>query len=292
MELHQLRYAIAVAQTGNFSRAAESCHVSQPSLSQQIKKLEKELGEPLFERLRRQTKLTHAGEAFVERAIRILDEVAAAGREASDSHALVRGKVVIGVLPTIAPYLLPRVISRFGKAFPGVEVIVQEDTTARLQKLSLAGEVDLAIASLPIQDPRFEVMRLFSEELLLAVPTGHHLGKKRTVTAGDLESERFILMKEGHCLGDQVLRFCTRRDFNPRVSCRSAQIETILSLVKAGLGISLIPQMAAREGGQRRPTYRSLAPPRPERTIVAFWPRRREPGRAASEILKLLRPPT
>lgn len=289
MELHQLRYAVAVARTGNFSRAAELCHVAQPSLSQQIQKLEAELGEPLFERLRRQARLTHAGEAFLERAVRILDEVEAAERDIREAHDLERGKVVIGVLPTIAPYLLPRVLKEFGKAFPGVEVEVQEETTARLLKLVAAADVDLAIASLPIEDERFEIVRLFSEELLLAIPAGHALVKKRRVSTADLECESFILMKEGHCLGDQVLRFCNKHDFHPQVSCRSAQIETVLSLVNAGLGISLIPRMAVREGRTRPTVCRSLAPPRPERTIVAFWPRRRQLGRAADMFLKLLR---
>src|SRR5687768_818705 len=132
MELHQLRYVVAVARSGNFSRAAEHCHVSQPSLSQQIQKLEEELGERLFDRLRRHARLTQAGERFLPRAQRILDEVDAAEREAREAQENILGELVIGVLPTIAPYLLPLVIAEFGRSFPGVEIVVQEDTTARL----------------------------------------------------------------------------------------------------------------------------------------------------------------
>jgi LysR family transcriptional regulator, hydrogen peroxide-inducible genes activator len=288
MEMHQLRYAVAVARTKNFSRAAEQCHVSQPSLSQQIQKLEEELGERLFDRLKREAKLTAAGEAFVRRAVRILEEVDAARREAHDTQALLRGTLAIGVLPTIAPYLLPDVIARFNQSYPGVEVVIHEDMTARLLKLALACDIDFAIASTPLHDARFCVRELFAEELLLAVPAGHPLATKRNLTAADLDAEKLIMMKEGHCLGDQVMRFCERRKTHPTVSIRSAQMETIQSLVRAGVGLSLIPRMAVLTGRSDAPVYRSLSSPRPERSIVVAWPKQRPPGRAASEFIKEL----
>ena len=288
MEMHQLRYMVAVARTGNFSRAAEQCRVAQPSLSQQIMKLEEELGERLFDRMRRETKLTPAGEAFLRRAVRILEEVDAAKREATDARALLHGVVTIGVLPTIAPYLLPKLLSAFTGKFPSVEIVIHEDTTARLLKQLHAYEIDLALASQPIQDERLEIRELFSEELLLALPPGHPLVSRRTIAVEDLESERLIVMQAGHCLGDQVLRFCDRRDLHPRISFRSAQLETIQALVRSGLGISLIPAMAVKAGLADAPVYRSLKAPRPDRRIIALWPRQRPPGRAAGELLKLL----
>ena len=288
MEMHQLRYVVAVARTGNFSRAAEQCHVAQPSLSQQVQKLEDELGERLFDRLKREAKLTPHGEMFLRRAVKILEEVDAAKREATDARELLRGTVKLGVLPTIAPYLLPAVIVAFTGKFPGVEIVIQEDTTVRLLKLAHACEIDFALASQPIQDERLEVKELFAEELLLALPPGHPLARKRTVSATDLEKERLIVMKEGHCLGDQVLRFCDRRDLHPTISFRSAQLETIQSLVSAGLGISLIPAMAANSTHSDRLDYRSLQSPKPERQIVAVWPKQRPAGRAANEFLKLV----
>lgn len=287
MEMHQLKYVVAIARTGSFSRAAEQCHVAQPSLSQQVQKLEDELGERLFDRLKSGTKLTAAGEAFLHRAVRILDEVDAAQREMRDSQNLARGTVSVGVLPTIAPYFLPPVIAKFSAAYPGIEVIVQEETTARLLKLATACEIDLAIMSLPVDDAQFEIEPLFDEELLVALPPKHPLTKKRGLKAADLEEERFILMKEGHCLSDQVLHFCGRRDLHPRVSCRSAQIETVQALVEAGMGISLVPKMACRGGAQ--PVYRSLDDPRPQRSIVAVWPKQRPPNRAAGEFLRFLK---
>lgn len=286
MEIHQLRYVAAVARAGNFSRAAEQCHVSQPSLSQQILKLEEELGGPLFHRMKREAKLTPQGEAFLRRAVKILAEVDAAKREASDAQNLLRGQLTIGVLPTIAPYLLPEVLVAFAEKYPGVEIVVQEDTTARLIKLAQTCEIDFALASRPIPEAGMEVKDLFTEELRLALPPGHPLKRKRTVSLDDLENERFIVMKEGHCLGDQVLNFCERRDFKPTINFRSAQLETIQAMVCSGVGVSLIPEMAVQDGRENLPEYRSLPAPRPERKIVAVWPRQRPPGRAAGEFLR------
>lgn len=288
MEMHQLRYMVAVARTGNFSRAAEQCNVAQPSLSQQIQKLEEELGERLFDRMKRQVKLTPSGDVFLRRAVRILEEVEAAKREAVDARGLLSGMVTVGVLPTIAPYLLPKVMTTFVKKFPGVEVVVQEDTTAQLMKMLLAFEIDFALASHPVLDERLQLRELFSEELMLALPPGHALLRQRTIQASDLDREKLIVMKEGHCLGDEVLRFCQRRDVQPTISFRSAQLETIQALVRTGLGLSLIPAMATHAGRRDVPEYRSLSAPRPNRKIIAVWPKQRPPGRAPHEFLKTI----
>jgi LysR family transcriptional regulator, hydrogen peroxide-inducible genes activator len=288
MEMQQLRYVVAVARAGNFSRAAEQCHVSQPSLSQQILKLEDELGERLFDRMKRVAKLTPHGEVFLRHAIQILSEVDVAMREVAEAKDLLRGAITIGVLPTIAPYLLPYVLAKFMEKYPGVEIVVQEDTTARLLKQIQAYEIDFALVSQPINDEGLVVRELFTEELLLALPSGHPLTRKRNVNVSDLAEERLIVMKEGHCLGDQVLRFCERRDLRPQISFRSAQLETVQALVRAGFGISLVPAMAAQGSIRDTLAYRSLKPPRPERNIVVVWPNQRPPGRAANELLKLI----
>ena len=227
MEMQQLRYVVAVARTGNFSRAAEQCHVAQPSLSQQIQKLEEELGERLFDRMKRETKLTAHGEVFLRRAVKILEEADAAQREANDAKNLLRGTLNIGVLPTIAPYLLPKLLAVFMAKFPGIETTIHEDTTARLVGRLLAYEVDFALTSTPIDDARLEVRNLFSEELRLALPPKHPLTRKQVIRADDLERERLIVMQADHCLGDQVLDFCKRRQTRPTISFRSAQLETI-----------------------------------------------------------------
>ena len=293
MEMHQLRYAVAVARSGNFSRAAEQCRVAQPSLSQQILKLEEELGERLFDRTKRETRLTPHGEIFLQRAIRVLEEVDAAKRDAENAKQLFSGTVTIGVIPTIAPYLLPGVTALFMKRFPGVEVVIHEETTARLLKLLRGYEVDFAVLSSPFDSKGLEVRTLLTEELLVALPPDHRFSRKRSLFTRDLEGERLIVMQQEHCLGDQVLGFCTRDDLRPRISFRSAQLETLQSLVHAGMGISLVPSMAAHRNQEGAPVYRSLARgndgrAKPQRTIVAAWPKQRAPGRAAAEFLSQL----
>ena len=288
MEMHQLRYAVAVVRAGNFSRAAEQCHVSQPSLSQQIMKLEEELGERLFDRTKREARLTPHGEAFLQRAVRILEEVDAAKREANDAKDLLSGTVTLGVIPTVAPYLLPGVMAAFAKKYPGVEMIVHEEQTTRLLKMLHGYEIDLALASLPLEGEQLQIQPLFTEELLLALPPSHPLSRKAVVPDSELEQEHLIVMKEGHCLGDQVLSFCNRRQVRPKISFRSAQLETILALVTAGMGMSLIPAMAVSGGKKHLPVLRSLGPRKPVRSIVAAWPKHRPLGRAAGAFHKVL----
>ncbi len=178
----------------------------------------------------------------------------------------------------------------FNARFPGIETIVHENTTAQLLKQVLAFEVDLALASCPIEDKRVEIRDLFSEELMLALPPGHPLLHKRRVNAADLRHERLIVMKSDHCLGDQVLRFCDQNDARPSISFRSAQLETIQALTRAGMGLSLIPEMAVSQNRRSSPEYRSLSGAKPKRKIVALWPKQRPPSRAANEFLQLVRP--
>ncbi len=292
MELHQLRYVMAVSRTGNFSRAAAQCHVSQPSLSQQIQKLEEELGERLFTRLKREAVPTFAGRALILRAARILQDVEAAQREVADSGDTVQGVVNLGVIPTIAPHLLPEVIIRFQQAYPAVEVVIQERTTTQLLSLAAACDLDLALLSLPILDERFMVEALFTEDLLLALPPGHRLAARKQVRLQEVEDERFILLQEGHCLGDQALRFCDRHQCHPMVSFRTAQLETIQSLVAAGAGISLMPRMACHRDRLHQPVYVPLADPCPRRTIAVLWRKEHQHNRAAAALLDVLRSTT
>lgn len=289
MELHQLRYFLAVAKKGNFSRAAEHCNISQPSLSQQIQKLEEELGERLFNRLKRCATLTSAGEALLPRATRIVNEVEAARNDVADASDIIRGHVSVGVLPTVAPYLLPRVLPLVTRECPGIDVLIHEEPTSHLLRMAGACEIDMAIISPPIQDDRFTVESLLDEELMLAVPPTHPMARKRTIQLSDLDGQRFILMKEGHCLGNQALRFCERGELLPRIAFRSAQLETIQALVAAGVGISLIPKMACRSTQSHKPVYRSLAKPRPRRNISVIWHKEQHHSKAAREFLRLLR---
>lgn len=291
MEIHQLRYFLAVARAANFSRAAEQCRVAQPSLSQQIMKLEDELGERLFERTRREVSLTPAGERLRAHAQRVLDELEAARESVRESGEAVRGRVVLGALPTVAPYYLPRRLREFAAEFPEVEVEVHEDTTEQLARAVLAKEIDLALVSLPVERRGLEGVALFDEPLLIALSAGHALAKKRRLALADLEAEPFILMQEGHCLAGQALAFCRMEGFAPRVSFRSAQIETVRAFVAAGWGVSVVPEMACAgagekaEGGEVR--YVGLAGLR--RTIGIIRRAGHAPTRAAGALVEFFR---
>jgi LysR family hydrogen peroxide-inducible transcriptional activator len=221
-------------------------------------KLEAELGERLFERTKREVALTPAGDLLTAHAERVLAEVDLACAGVRELRGLVRGRVALGVLPTVAPYFLPQRLRTFSAKFPAVEVVVHEDTTDRLAAAVLAKEIDLALVSPPVERKGLVTDEFFDEKLLVALPATHPLAKKRRLTLDDLEQEAFILMKEGHCLAGQALQFCRLNGFAPRVSFRSAQIETVLAFVAKGWGVSVVPEMACR-----RPTpgvrFRALA---------------------------------
>lgn len=286
MELHQLRYFLAVARTRNFSRAAEQCHVAQPSLSQQIMKLEDELDERLFERTKRAVALTPAGELFRGHAERVIEEVELARDKVREVRGLVRGRVALGALPTVAPYYLPARLRAFATAFPGIEVVVHEDTTAQLAAAVLAREIDVALVSLPVERAGLEAEEFFDENLLVVLPAGHALASKRKLVLDDLENEAFILMKEGHCLAGQALQFCRLNGFAPRVSFRSAQIETVQAFVAAGWGVSIVPEMA-RKPGVADVRYRALAGM--TRSIGVITRAGRAPNRVVKTLVGFLR---
>jgi LysR family hydrogen peroxide-inducible transcriptional activator len=274
MEMHQLRYFQAVARTGNFSRAARECHVSQPSLSQQILKLEDELGETLFFRNQQGATMTPAGLLFRPFADRILADAEEARRRVSEVGPVVRGKLVLGALPTIAPFMVPELVTSFMAQYPEAEVTVQEDVTLRLVAGIEAGEIDVALLSLPVATGTLEKLELMEEPLLLALPSGHHRAADETVRMEEVTGEKFILMQEGHCLTGQILDFChAKGDFSPKISCRSAQIQTLLALVAAGLGVSIVPRMAAvaTDGV----VFKEFVSKRPSRKIGFVWKRNR-----------------
>jgi LysR family hydrogen peroxide-inducible transcriptional activator len=268
MELHQLRYFVAVARTGNFSRAAERCHVSQPSLSQQILKLERRLGQPLLSRLGRRAVLTDAGRMLLDRATSILAAVDDTERRLMAGDPVHGGRLAIGAIPTVAPYLLPPVLESFVGRYPQAELIVREDVTTHLVSAVVDGELDLAIIALPVSDEHLHADPLFAEPLLLAVPPGHALARRPRVTVADLAGERFILLGEMHCLGEQVLNFCRAHECQPQIVCRSAQIATIQSLIALGQGVSILPQMARACDTTCKLHYRPLADAGLRRTIA------------------------
>lgn len=276
MELHQLRYFVAVAETGSFTRAAEREGVTQPTLSEQILRLEskaKGIGRRLFDRLGRKVVLTDAGRVLLGHAQGVLAAVGEAERAVRDSAE--GGRLRVGAIPTVAPFLLPRAVTRFRKDHPAVQLQLKEDLTERLLADLLAGELDLGLMALPVRDDRLHVEKLFSEPLVVALPPGHRLAAKAEVKLGDVVDEPFILLDDVHCFGDQVLSFCRRGGLEPRVVCRGEQIVTLLAVVAAGQGVSVVPEMAAVADGPRGCTFRPLGKPAPARTLCAVWHKQR-----------------
>ncbi len=287
MELHRLRYFVAVAETGSFTGAARREGVTQPTLSQQILELEKELDTRLFDRLGRNVVLTTAGNHLLPHAQGVLAALADAERSvrASTSGGVLRA----GAIPTIAPYLLPPVARRFLKEHATVHLQLLEDRTERLLDALLAGELDVGVMALPIRDDRLHVEKLFTEELVVAVPTGHRLAGKPTVRLADLSREPFLLLDDFHCFGDQVMSFCRQSGkFEPRVACKGEQIGTLLGLVAGGMGVTVVPKMAADADRAKRLAFLSFAPPTPSRTLCAVWHKQRFRPPAVRQFLEIL----
>jgi len=288
MELYQLRYFSAVAEHGNFTRAAESCHVSQPSLSQQIINLESELGHKLFHRLGRRAVLTEAGTTLRERTRQILFEVDDATKEIRDSPKLER-KITIGAITTLAPYLLPPLLALSRKRFPHIQVDIREDFSHDLIHGVLEGDLDLAIVSLPVKDHRLSIEPLFSETLLLVLGKTHPLASKKTVMARDLSDETFALLGTSSSLAGQIQQFCGDHNFEPKIGYRCAQIATVKALVALGFCISILPQVTV--GAEDRTTLicRSLADRSPTREIGVIRHMQRYQSRGVEQFLALLR---
>ncbi len=288
MELHQLRYFVAVAQLGNFSRAAEMCHVSQPSLSQQIQKLERKLKQRLLDRLGKRAVLTDAGKLLFHKAVQVLAAVDNMERQVLEFDPMAGGRLAVGAIPTIAPYLFPAAVRTFSQQCPAVELLIHEDLTAHLLAATVAGDLDLAVVALPVSDPHLSSETLLTEPLLLALPQDHPLTCRKRITLQELQQERFIVLHEMHCLGEQVLSFC-REEGCQRIACRSSQLSTVQTLIALGQGVSLLPAMAVAADRSKLVCYRPLSDPQPTRTIVAVWNRHRYHSAAAECFLNLLK---
>jgi LysR family transcriptional regulator, hydrogen peroxide-inducible genes activator len=245
MEINHIRSFYAVARTGSFTRAAEELGIAQPSLSQQIRTLEKRIGIPLFERLGRSVRLTPFGEALREPALGILQQVAMAENSLANLRDGVRGRLRVGVIPTVLPYLLAPRIGEFLKQFPDVDLQLIEDATPRLVEQLQSGDLDIAVTGLPVKNPDIVCSELFREPLFLAVAPGHPLARKRAVELRELENEPLLLLKEGHCLRDNVLMACTRARAELHSIFETNQLESIFQLIKSGFGVTLVPEMAS-----------------------------------------------
>ncbi len=252
MELHQLRYFCAVARTGSFTRAAVEEGVAQPSLSQQIAKLEQTMGSKLFDRLGRSVQLTEHGRTLLPQALAILRQVNEARSTLESLRHGVGGHLSVGCIPTLTPYFLAPRLSDFARRFPDVELRLMEETTPKLVELLQAGKLDLALVGLPVNSPQMLCSELFREPILVVVGTGHRLAAQDQVKMADLRGEKMLLLKEGHCFRDDALRICSRArmPFDPMFE--TDQFSSIFPIVASGLAITLAPLMAAHTAGECR----------------------------------------
>lgn len=288
MELDQLRYAVAVAETGNFTRAAERSHITQPSLSQQILNLEREVGHKLFHRLGRKAVLTEAGATFLERARRILFEVENAAKELSDHPSLDR-RITVGAVPTIMPYLIAPAIARCGELHPNLVIHATENFRPNLVRGIVEGEIDLAVVTMPVKDPRLSIEPLLTEHLLLVVGKNHAFAQKAEINFEDLAEETFVTMGESSTLAMQIREFFGDHNFVPKVGYRCSQVATLKLFVSMGLGISILPEVARRPDDRDLLTYLRLTGAAPTRELAIIRHLQRYQSRGSEQFLTLLR---
>jgi DNA-binding transcriptional LysR family regulator len=267
MEIHQLRYFLAICQSGSFTAAAQASHVSQPSLSLQLAKLEAELGGPLFERGRKGARLTERGERFRPRATEALRQLEQGRQELEDLSGLKGGKVSLGCLPTTGAFVLPPLLAAFRKAHAEVQVSLREDSSPGLRRALLDGQVDLAILDEAGLGSGLESARLMEEPLLLALPPRHRLTKAKRLSLGKLKDEPWVLMKSGHGFRTIVDQVFARAQVVPSVVFESDEIATVQALVASGLGLSLVPKMVRREGV----AYVRVEGHEPTRSLALAW---------------------
>lgn len=273
MNLRALQYLLALAEVRHFSRAAELCHVSQPTLSTQIRKLEDELDVQLVERHPRQVMLTPVGEEIVARARTLLGEVEAIraiARRSRDPHS---GTVRIGIFPTLAPYLLPHVVPAIRKAFPRLTLRLYEEKTEDVIEMLGQGRLDAGLLALPVSEDWLHSRTLFEEPFVLAVPEHHPLARREFIDMADLQDQELLLLEDGHCLRDQALEVCQLAGAQEKLDFHATSMETLRQMVAANTGITLMPTLAVRPPVAHTDNLvtRPFRQPGPKRTIAMAW---------------------
>ncbi|MDP2803584.1 MAG: LysR substrate-binding domain-containing protein [Phreatobacter sp.] len=284
----QLRYVDALARHGHFGRAAESCAISQPALSMQIRDLEEGLGTPLFERGVRQVRLTAFGEAFSARARDILRAVDELGDLARASRAGLVGRLRIGIIPTVAPYLLPALIGDLARSHAGLDIRIRETQTPKLIQELTEGRLDTAIVALPVSEPSMTETALFQEDFVLVRPRADE--GKPVPSAEMLREMRLLLLEEGHCFRDQALSFCGLNTARPKEMLDGSTLSTLVQMVGVGVGVTLIPDMAVAVETRSAPvSIVRFDAPRPSRTIGMIWRGTSPLAKQLSEIADVVR---
>lgn len=272
LTLRQLRYFDALATHRHFGRAAEASAISQPALSMQVRELEAALGAPLLERGTRALRLTSFGEDFLARARAILRQTEELEDLARAARAELSGRLRIGVIPTVAPYLLPRLIARLTALYPALDLSLRETVTPRLLRDLLEGRLDCAILALPVSEPALEETALFTETFMLVRPEAE--ADRPAPSPENLREMKLLLLEEGHCFRDQALSFCGAGGAPPREMMDGSSLSTLVQMVGAGIGVTLIPEMAVAVETRSAPVSVTAFPaPRPQRSIGMVWRR-------------------
>lgn len=295
MNIRDLEYLIAVDEERHFHRAAERCFVSQPTLSGQLKKLEQELGVLLIERNNRQVSITEAGQAVLAHARTVLTEVNAIKDVASYFHDPMVGDVRVGIIPTIAPYLLPIIMAKLNKAFPKLKIWLYEYQTHVLLEKLQKSELDFLILALPIEKHDFTELDLFREPFRLAVKKGHSLTKKKQINMGDIAQQELLLLEEGHCLRGHILDVCLLAGVKEQGQYHATSLETLRHMVGEGMGMTLIPELAVPTKITKADEVRYIefSDPKPNRRIGMVYRKnsyREETFNNISELIKSVLP--
>ena len=277
--LKQLRYLTALAEHRHFGKAAEACSVTQPALSMQIRDLEKDLGTDLVERRPGDVMLTETGAEVARRAERVLSAARDLTEFARHSGRLLSGRLRLGVIPTLAPYVLPQILPALQRRFPDLRVELRETQTRTLMEELARGALDAVLLALPVEEGDIETLPLFDDPFLLAVPAGDARADSARVDARDIDQDRLILLEEGHCLRDQALAFCApRRD--TRSGLGATSLSTVMQMVANGHGVTLLPKIALDvEQRDERVKLLRFRDPEPARTVGLAW-RRTSPRKA------------
>lgn len=289
MTLRELEYLIALADHRHFGRAAETCHVSQPTLSMQIRKLEEGLGAPLVERSPKAVMLTPFGRDVVARARRIMSEVDEMRRSAMSFRNPETGSLRLGVFPTLGPYLLPHVVPRIRSRYPMLELLLFEEKSESLMARLREGRLDATLLALPVDDDRLRTEFLFEERFLLAVPATHDLAKRRHLAIEELSGYDLMLLEEGHCLRDQALDVCRAAGAAERSSFRATSLETLRQMVGADVGMTLLPELATRASPSDHVRFLPFENAAPCRRIALCWRRSSTMGEFLADFALLLR---
>jgi LysR family hydrogen peroxide-inducible transcriptional activator len=289
ISLKQLRYFDAVARAGHFGAAAEQCAISQPALSMQIQELEKFLGIQLLERGRRGTMLTESGKDVARRAARILADVRDIVDVARRQDEVLSGPLGLGVIPSIAPYILPRLLPMIRDGFPGLDLRIRESQTQFLTRELIEGQLDLLLLALPVDHPDIETMPLFDDPFLLAMAASYRVSASVRATPDMIEGERLLLLEEGHCFRDQALAFCSLQQVENINTFGASSLSTLVQMVANGLGMTLLPQLAAPLEMRRGDLHlMRFADPEPTRKIGLAWRKSSPRKRHFAELGKMM----